>query len=77
MLAAFMRGEYESALGPYQHIGAEYARRSELRGPVLDAYLHLGRYAEAERFAREQRMSVHRIASIAARITKAPARGSA
>lgn len=55
-LTSFVMGEYEEALSHYGKIDPRYDRYSELDRPVLDAYLHLGRYADAERFARARRM---------------------
>jgi len=66
-LTSFVMGEYEKALGHYEKIGEDYERRGELDEPVLDAYLHLGRYAEAERFARGRNMPDWRVQTLANR----------
>lgn len=50
-LCAFVTGHHNEALEHYRLIRASYPRFTELGQPVVDAYLHLGRYAEAERFA--------------------------
>lgn len=55
-LCAFVTGNYEGALRHYRRIDATYARYAELDEPVVHAYLHLGRYADAERFARTREM---------------------
>lgn len=55
-LTAFVSGRYEEALGHFEKIDEAYARRSELDKRVIDAQVHQGRYADAERFARKNDM---------------------
>ena len=56
LLTAFVRGDYDGALLHYDAIGESYERLGELDEPVLNAYLHLGRFDDAERFARQHGM---------------------
>lgn len=56
LLCAFVKGDYEAALDHYGAIDQSYPRYAELDEPVVEAYLHLTRYAEAERFARARTM---------------------
>ena len=60
-LTAYVSGDYEDALAHYKQIGIDYERRSDLKQPVLDGLLHLGRYADAESFAREHKMPEWRV----------------
>jgi len=60
-LTSFVSGCYEEALGHFERIDESYARRSELDKLVIDAQLHLGRYADAERFARKSNMPTWRV----------------
>lgn len=55
-LKAFVIGKYEKALGIYKEINPEYPRYAELDKMVVNAYLHLGKYAEAEEFALSRKM---------------------
>jgi hypothetical protein len=55
-LTSFVMGDYEDALSHHAKIDPRYNRYGELDRPVLDAYLHLARYADAERFARARGM---------------------
>ena len=66
-LTSFVEGQCEQALGHYEKIAAHYPRRSELDEPVLDAYLHLGRYYHAEQFARGQGMAAEKLAVVSKR----------
>jgi len=50
-LEAFLMGRYENALEIYEKISPDYDGHSGLDKTVLNAYLHLSKYAEAERFA--------------------------
>lgn len=56
LLCSFVTGDYEEALGHYGAIDQSYPRFAELDQPVIDTYLHLSRYGEAERFARARTM---------------------
>lgn len=58
-LKAFITGDYEEALGLYKKIDPEYSRLDELNKTVVHAFLHLGRYAKAEEFARSRDMEKH------------------
>ena len=51
-LSAAVKGRYEDALEFYAGIEPTYERLSELDAPVVNAYLHLKREEDAERFAR-------------------------
>ena len=55
-LCAFVEGQYEKALLSYAEIDPSYSRYSDLSSPVVEAYLHLSRYPEAESFARKNQM---------------------
>ena len=55
-LEAFVTGKYEDALRIYAEIDPEYAGRSELDSRMVNAYLHLGKYAGAEEFASSRGM---------------------
>jgi len=55
-LCAFVEGNYEKALLYYAEIDPSYSRYSELSRPVVEAYLHLSRYPEAESFAQKNQM---------------------
>jgi len=54
-------GRYEEALGHHSRIGASYARRAEIDGPVVHAYAPLGRLADAASFARERKLPIAEI----------------
>ena len=60
-LTSFVSGKYEDALEQFAKINKTYNRYDELPKLVLDAYVHLGRYAEAAKFSREHDMPSHRI----------------
>ncbi|MFQ5808622.1 MAG: aspartyl protease family protein, partial [Armatimonadota bacterium] len=66
-LCTFVTGRYDEALEHYRLIRASYPRFTELAQPVVEAYLHLGRYAEAERFAGAARMDEHLYGELAQR----------
>ncbi len=51
-LSAAVKGRYEDALELYAGIEPTYERLDELAEPVVNAYLHLKREEDAERFAR-------------------------
>ena len=51
-LSAAVKGKYEDALELYAGIEPTYERLDELADPVVNAYLHLKREEDAERFAR-------------------------
>jgi hypothetical protein len=53
-LCLFVNGKYEEALKRYDGIDATYGRFREFDEPVIDCYLHLGRYGEAVAFAEER-----------------------
>jgi len=57
LLCAFVQGKYEAALSYDQEISPSYPRSDELNEPVAMAYFHLGRYAEAGRFAQEHKIT--------------------
>lgn len=63
-LKEFLEGDYEEALRIYEKIDTEYVRFSELDKTVVNAYLHLGRFAEAEHFAVSRNMEEHDIARL-------------
>lgn len=52
----FVKGDYKKALNHYKNIDPAYAKYGELDNTVVDVYLHLGRYAEAEQFAQARVM---------------------
>lgn len=56
ILSAFVQGDYQSAIQLYNKIDPGYSRIKELNDPILHAWLHLGEYENAARFAREQKM---------------------
>lgn len=60
-LKEFIEGHYEEALSIYEKIDHAYPKYSELDKTVLNAYLHLGRYAEAEEFALSRNMEEHNL----------------
>lgn len=53
-LTSFVMVDYEGVIVHCQDIEPSYSRYQELDDPVLNAYLHLGRYADAECFARDR-----------------------
>ena len=55
-LKAFVAGKYEQVLRIYKEIDPEYPRYTELDKTVVNAYLHLRKYAEAEEFALSRKM---------------------
>jgi hypothetical protein len=57
VLCSYVKGEYKKSLARYATIAPLYEKRRELEDPVVQAYLHLGRFGEARDFAREQKMS--------------------
>ncbi len=56
MLCAFVQGKYEEALELYGEISPAYPRHGELNLPAAMSYLHLGRYEEAGRFVKENKI---------------------
>lgn len=60
-LCAFVSGSYEEALRAYEEIDSGPEVRSELEESVVEAFLHLGRFADAVAFARERKMEPGRI----------------
>lgn len=63
-LKEFLEGNYEEALLTYEKIDTDYPKYGELDKTVLNAYLHLERYAEAEQFAVSRNMVEHNIARL-------------
>jgi hypothetical protein len=51
---SYAKGDYERALKIYAGLGPSSAKLRQLDEPVIDAYLHLGRYADAAGFARRR-----------------------
>ena len=64
-LTSFVTGDYEGAISHYQDIELSYSRYQELDDPVLNAYVHLGCYADAERFARDHGIALWRCERLA------------
>ena len=64
-IGSYVKGDYEGALDHRKKIDTAYERWSELNDTVLDAYRHLGRYGEAESFARTQEMPAFQIEMLA------------
>ncbi|MEE9279179.1 MAG: retropepsin-like aspartic protease, partial [Myxococcota bacterium] len=50
-LCDFVQGDYVRALARHAEIDPAYPRHAELDPPVVEAYLHLARYADARAFA--------------------------
>lgn len=63
-LKNFLEGNYGEALQIYEEIDPKYAEYEELDTTVVNTYLYLGRYTEAEQFARLRNMEEYRIASL-------------
>ena len=63
-LKNFLEGNYGEALQIYEEIDPEYAEYGELDITMINTYVFLGRYAEAEQFARSRNMEEYRIASL-------------
>jgi len=63
-LKNFLEGNYREALQIYKEIDPEYAEYGELDTTVVNTYVFLKRYAEAEQFARSRNMEEYRIASL-------------
>jgi len=55
-LCAFVKGDYEEALAQHAILDASYPRYAEFDKTAAEAYLHLSRYSEAERFAHDREM---------------------
>ena len=64
LLKSFLEGKYEEALRIYDKIDSEYAKLGELDKTVLNAYLHIGSYAEAEQFALARNMEEHEVSRL-------------
>jgi len=58
-LKAFVTGKYEEALGIYKKIDPAYPKYAELDNVVIDAFRHLGRFPEAEKFAQSRGKEKH------------------
>jgi len=58
-LKAFVTGKYEEALRIYKKIDPAYPKYAELDRAVIDAFRHLGRYSEAEKFAHSRGKEKH------------------
>lgn len=58
-LKAFITGNYEEALEIYKKIDPTYSQYIELDKTVVNAFLHLKRYGEAEKFAHSRNMKKH------------------
>jgi hypothetical protein len=69
-LTALVRGAYDDALAHHAGIGSAYGRLAELDGPVIDAYLHLGRPAAAHAFAAARAMEATTVAWLAQRAAR-------
>jgi len=63
-LKAFIEGDYEESLQLYKEIDKGYERYGELDKTVVNAYLHLGRYSEAEQFAVSRKMEEREISRL-------------
>jgi tetratricopeptide (TPR) repeat protein len=63
-LKDFLEGNYEEALQIYKEIDSEYAKYGELDETLINTYIYLGRYAEAEQFASSRNMEEHTIARL-------------
>jgi hypothetical protein len=63
-LKAFMEGDYEEALRLYLKIDKGYERYNQLDKSVVNAYLHLNRYEEAEKFAISKKMEAREISRL-------------
>ncbi len=69
-LSAFVAGKYEDALKHYETITDAYDRLGELTEPITEAYLHLGRFEDAARFARQKNLADWKIARFEHRAEK-------
>ena len=58
-LAAHVSGDYIAAISYFAELATDYPRRRELRGPIFESYMHLGRAAEALAFAIANEMSAN------------------
>jgi hypothetical protein len=63
-LKDFLEGNYEEALQIYKEIDSDYPKYGELDETVINTYIYLGRYLEAEKFARSRNMEEHTIARL-------------
>lgn len=63
-LKNFLEGNYGEALQIYKEIDPEYAEYGELDTTVVNTYVFLGQYGEAEQFARSRNMEEYQIASL-------------
>jgi predicted aspartyl protease len=66
-LTASVTGRYEEAVALHAAIQRSYRRYRELDLPLIEVYVHLGRYAEALRFAHARRMDRNVVDALAVR----------
>ena len=63
-LKEFLEGNYEEALQIYKEIDSDYPKYRELDETVINTYIYLRRYSEAEKFAISKNMDKHTIARL-------------